>query len=99
MRMPVCWLASGLLATALALPMFAGAQTLRWASQGDPLTMDPYAQAEGLTNMINGQIYEYLVGRDKNLGLVPQLATEWRQTSPLQWLLKLSVWAAHSPRR
>jgi len=89
MRKPVCWLTSGLLATALALPMLAGAQTLRWASQGDPLTMDPYAQAEGLTNMINGQIYEYLVGRDKNLGLVPQLATEWRQTSPLQWLLKL----------
>jgi len=57
MRKPVCWLTSGLLATALALPMLAGAQTLRWASQGDPLTMDPYAQAEGLTNMINGQIY------------------------------------------
>ncbi len=34
------------------------AQTLRWASQGDAQTMDPYSQNELLTNSINGQVYE-----------------------------------------
>jgi peptide/nickel transport system substrate-binding protein len=67
----------------------AHAQALRWASQGDPQTMDPHSQNEQLTNSINGQVYEYLIGRDKQLGLAPQLATEWQQTSPLQWRLKL----------
>lgn len=65
------------------------AQTLRWSSQGDSLTMDPYSQNELLTNSINGQIYEPLVSRDKQLNIVPALATEWQQTSPLVWRLKL----------
>src|SRR3954462_6549518 len=67
----------------------AGAQTLRWASQGDPQTLDPYSQNEGLTNQMNGQVYEYLVARDRNLAIVPQLATEWTQASPTKWVFKL----------
>jgi peptide/nickel transport system substrate-binding protein len=83
------WLIRTLLAAAL-LPLGAvQAQTLRWASQGDPQTMDPHSQNEGLTNAMNGQVYEYLIGRDKQLNLVPQLATEWKQTGPLQWRMKL----------
>jgi peptide/nickel transport system substrate-binding protein len=82
-------LVASLLAAALAAAAPAHAQTLRWSSQGDPLTMDPHSQNEGLTNMMNGQIYEYLVARDKQLGLVPQLATEWKQISPLVWRFKL----------
>jgi peptide/nickel transport system substrate-binding protein len=80
-------LALGVLAAALAMP--AAAQTLRWASAGDPQTMDPYSQNENLTNNINHQIYEFLVERDKKLGFVPGLATEWQQTGPLQWRFKL----------
>ena len=38
----------------------ANAQTLRWASQGDPQTMDPHSQNESMTNMMNGQVYERL---------------------------------------
>jgi peptide/nickel transport system substrate-binding protein len=38
---------------------------------------------------MNGQVYEFLVARDKQLGLVPQLATEWSQTGPLTWRFKL----------
>ena len=83
------WLIPGLLAAALASFGPAQAQTLRWASQGDPQTMDPHSQNEGLTNAMNGQVYEYLIGRDKQLNLVPQLAIEWKQTGPLQWRLKL----------
>src|SRR5215203_3661552 len=70
---------------------FAGApaQTLRWASQGDPQTMDPHSQNESMTNMMNGQVYEGLVARDKKLNLAPALATEWAQTAPLVWRFKL----------
>ncbi len=79
-----------LLAAATALASAAvAAQTLRWASQGDPQTMDPHSQNEQLTNSMNGQVYEFLVGRDRQLNLVPELATEWQQTGPLQWRMKL----------
>ena len=81
-----------LTATALALGLSgagAHAQTLRWASQGDLQTLDPDSRNESLTNSINGQVYEYLTGRDKQLNIVPMLATEWQQTGPLQWRMKL----------
>jgi peptide/nickel transport system substrate-binding protein len=67
----------------------AGAQTLRFASQGDVQTMDPHSQNNSLTNAINGQVYETLVNRGKQLELVPVLATSWQQLSPTQWRLKL----------
>lgn len=79
------YFALGLLAAACA----AQAQTLRWASQGDPQTMDPHSQNESMTNMVNGQVYERLTKRDRNLNIVPGLATEWTQTSPLVWRFKL----------
>ncbi len=67
----------------------AEAQTLRWASQGDLQTLDPDSRNESLTNSLNGQVYETLTGRDRQLGIVPMLATEWQQTGPLQWRMKL----------
>ena len=67
----------------------AAAQTLRWASQGDALTMDPQSQNEGLNNTLNGQVYERLTRYDPQLNLVPSLATEWQQTGPLTWRFKL----------
>jgi peptide/nickel transport system substrate-binding protein len=66
-----------------------GAQTLRWANQGDPQTMDPHSQNEALTNAINNHVYESLVGRGDNLELVPELAERWQQTGPLTWRLWL----------
>ena len=78
--------------TALCLSVAAGvvqAKTLRWASAGDPLTMDPYSQNEGLTNNTNHQIHEFLVERDKKLAFRPGLATEWKQEGPLKWVFKL----------
>ena len=47
-----------------ALP--TDAKSLRWASRGDILTMDPHAQDENLTNMVADQIYEPLVTRDRH---------------------------------
>ncbi|MEO7337264.1 MAG: ABC transporter substrate-binding protein [Caldimonas sp.] len=67
----------------------AEAQTLRWASQGDMQTMDPDSRNESLTNSLNGQVYEFLTALDKKLTIVPGLATEWQQTSPVQWRMKL----------
>lgn len=80
-------LAGLLLAAGLALS--AGAQTLRVTSAGDVLTLDPHAQNELMTNAINAQVYEFLVGRDQQLRLVPALATEWKQLGPQKWQFKL----------
>jgi peptide/nickel transport system substrate-binding protein len=77
------------LASALVVGSAAHAQTLRWASQGDPQTMDPHSQNESMTNMMNGQVYERLTSRDRNLKIVPGLATEWLQVSPLVWRARL----------
>jgi len=82
-------MAAALGAAALLIGGGAQAQTLRWASQGDLQTLDPDSRNESLTNSLNGQVYEYLVGRDKKLNVAPQLATEWQQTGPLQWRMKL----------
>jgi peptide/nickel transport system substrate-binding protein len=81
------WIAAAWLALAAAGPL--SAQTLRWASQGDALTMDPHSQNEALTNSMNGQVYETLVRRDRKLAIVPGLATAWEQTGPQTWRLKL----------
>ena len=71
----------------MAMP--ASAQTLRWTSQGDPLTMDPHAQNEGLTNSINGQVYERLTRRERTLEMAPSLAISWAQTGPMTWRFRL----------
>ena len=74
-----------LIAALAGATVTASAQTLRWANQGDPQTMDPHSQNEALTNAINNHIYESLVGRGDNLEMVPELAERWQQTGPLTW--------------
>ncbi len=83
------WLSVLCLSLGMAAAGAVNAQTLRWSSQGDPQTMDPFSQNESLTNMINAQIYDFLVARDKKLEIVPALATEWKQEGPLKWTFKL----------
>jgi len=80
-------IALSVLACSMTMP--AQAQTFRWASQGDPQTMDPHSQNESMTNMMNGQVYEKLTTRDRSLGIKPSLATEWQQVNPLLWRFKL----------
>ncbi len=67
----------------------ASAQTLRWTSQGDALTLDPHSQNEGPTIVMNGQMYERLVNRDPQLNLVPELALSWTAVEPTKWEFKL----------
>src|ERR1043165_9930423 len=79
-----------IVATALAIgTAVADAKPFRWASQGDPQTLDPHSQNELLTNAINGQMYETLVNRGPKLEIVPALATEWKQVDPLTWRFTL----------
>ncbi len=78
-----------ILCVAAGLAFSAQAQTFKWASAGDIQTLDPVSQNESFTNAMNGQVYEFLVARDKKLNIVPQLATEWKQDGPLKWTFKL----------
>jgi peptide/nickel transport system substrate-binding protein len=78
------------LAAALAVAFgAASAATLRLANQGDVNSMDPHSLNESLQLSFTGSIYEPLVGRDKQLALVPALATSWKQTSPSVWRFEL----------
>jgi len=77
------------IAALLAAPSFADAKTLRWAGRGDPQTMDPHSQNENLTNNINNLIYDTLVMRDKDLKVIPGLATSWEQVNPTTWRFRL----------
>lgn len=81
-------LKGALLALAL-MSVGAEAATFRYAYRVDPANLDPYALAETFTLSWLGQVYEPLVGRGKNLELVPALATKWEQPSPEVWRFTL----------
>ncbi|MEQ8508935.1 MAG: ABC transporter substrate-binding protein [Rhodospirillaceae bacterium] len=51
---------------------------VRWAAQGDAITLDPHAQNEGMTLATAQQIYEPLVNRAETMALTPALALSWR---------------------
>jgi peptide/nickel transport system substrate-binding protein len=67
----------------------AQSQTVRVGNQGDALSMDPHSLNESLQLAVTGNVYEGLTGRDKDLNLVPLLATSWKQTSPTVWRFEL----------
>ena len=72
-----------------ATSLVANAQTIRVANQGDALSMDPHSFNESLQLSTTGNVYEPLVGRNKDLSLAPALATAWKQTSPTVWQFEL----------
>jgi peptide/nickel transport system substrate-binding protein len=51
--------------------------------------MDPHSLNESLQLTVTGNVYEPLVGRDKDLSWRPALATKWKQTSPTVWRFEL----------
>lgn len=77
------------LAAAVAVPVMGQAKTLRWASQGDILTLDPHAQNEGLTIAASSYVYDSLVAYDKDFKLSPALALSWEQPEPTVWRFTL----------
>jgi peptide/nickel transport system substrate-binding protein len=72
-----------------AASSLTSAQTLRVANQGDALSMDPHSLNESLQLSVTNNVYEPLVGRNKDLSLAPALATAWKQTSPTVWRFEL----------
>ncbi len=72
------------LAAAL-LPGAVSAQTLRWSSQGDIATMDPYAHTESFTANMQHHVYDPLVRRNRKLEIEPALATSWSIVAPDRW--------------
>ena len=82
-------LAVSLAATFALAASVTDAKTLRWAGRGDMQTTDPHSQNENLTNNINQLVYEFLLVRDKKLGLKPALAESWTQVNPTTWRFKL----------
>ena len=76
-------------ALAAALPQLATAQTLRWSSQGDIATMDPYAHTESFTSNVQHHVYDPLVRRNRKLEIEPALATSWKIVSPDRWRFTL----------
>ncbi|MBK9704480.1 MAG: ABC transporter substrate-binding protein [Betaproteobacteria bacterium] len=87
-------------ATLSALADETAAGTLRWAGRGDLQTADPHAQSNGLTRNLNALVYESLVTRDRQLALVPALATSWQRVDATTWRFRLRPgvrWSDGSP--
>ena len=80
---------AALAAAALCAASVADAKTLRWASQGDALTMDPHSQNEGPTTAMNNHVYEALISRDPSLARCRALALSWKPIEPDTWEFKL----------
>jgi peptide/nickel transport system substrate-binding protein len=67
----------------------ADARSVRWASSGDPNTMDPHSQNVGTVTMVLQQIYDPLIARNPDLSLKPGLALAWEQVEPTRWRFRL----------
>lgn len=65
------------------------AETLRLASQGDATSLDPHSHNESFTNYFLANVYEGLVGRDRNFEISGQLAESWEQIDATTWQFKL----------
>ncbi len=89
MRAPRILAAALLATTALSLPVPAAANNFRWANDGDVNSMDPYARNETFLLSFNGNIYEPLVRRDRQLRVQAALAERWEQPSPTVWRFHL----------
>jgi len=78
-----------LIVGAIGVVAAAQATTLRIGNQGDALSLDPHSLNESLQLSVTGNVYEPLVGRNKDLSLAPILATRWSQPTPLVWRFEL----------
>src|SRR6201997_1466229 len=67
----------------------AASQVLRYANQGELKSLDPYTLKETTTIAHHAHVYEGLIGRDKDLKIVPALAESWETLDPLHWRFHL----------
>jgi peptide/nickel transport system substrate-binding protein len=64
-------------ALAAAMTPATAQQTLRYAFQGNLNTLDPHSLNETTTLGLQGNVYEGLTKRDKELKIIPGLAERW----------------------
>ncbi len=81
--------AAAALAFMLAPMTQASAATIRIASQGDATSLDPHSHNESFTNYFLANVYEGLVGRDRDFQITGQLAESWEQVDDKTWVFKL----------
>lgn len=89
MKFKTSLLSTAVFCAVAATSLGVSAQTVRVANQGDALSMDPHSLNESLQLSVTGNVYEALVGRNKDLSLAPGLATSWTQPSPTVWRFEL----------
>ena len=59
--------------------------TFRWANDYDVRSLDPYTPREAFLRSFDGNIYEPLVRRGRDLALEPALAVSWKEAAPDHW--------------
>lgn len=89
MRRGVRTLATALLALSLPLSSAVMADTLVVGQAGDTLTLDPLANAGIVEASFASNFFEGLVTFEKDMNVVPALATDWELTAPDQWIFRL----------
>ncbi|MHB9153896.1 MAG: hypothetical protein ACYC2S_14700, partial [Spirochaetales bacterium] len=52
---------------------------LKVGNSTEPASLDPQYSTTGATQQASQQIFETIVGRDKNLRMVPSLAISWKE--------------------
>jgi peptide/nickel transport system substrate-binding protein len=83
------FIAAALLSVGLLSTPTAWAKSIVYGTQDEPQTLDPHAANLAVTNRLLSNVYEGLVGRDKDFKLVPWLATSWTQPDAYTWRFKL----------
>ncbi len=81
--------AIGFVAASCAGASATEAATLRWATEADAASLDPYTRNETAQLSLLGNIYEPLVRRAVDLSLQPGLATDSEQIAPTPWRFHL----------
>jgi len=91
--LPLRWAAAGLLVGAAILAGSAAARAetvFKFAFQGNLNTLDSYQYNETFTTATMSNVYEGLVSRDRDLKIVPALATSWEVNDDgLRWRFHL----------
>jgi peptide/nickel transport system substrate-binding protein len=77
------------LAVSLGMTPSVDAKTLKWAYQGDMMSLDPMSLNETFTLGFQSWFYETLTAYDKDLKLVPMLAERWENPEPTKWVFHL----------
>jgi peptide/nickel transport system substrate-binding protein len=67
----------------------APAQILKYATDSEPIGLDPHTITAAASIRIFRQIYNTLVDVDDNMNFIPELAESWKQPDDLTYIFKL----------